>query len=371
MMFRNLAVSLVGIFAPVYFYKLGYGIPTIFMFFAVFFTARIVWDFIGGYLVARVGPKHAMIAAYILQIIAFAMLTSIERVSWPPSLIAVFWGGANSIFFVAFHTDFSKIKHKDHGGKELGWLNIMERVGLMLGPVVGGAIATWVHPSATFGASVAMYIFALIPLFFTGEAVSTHQKLHFSGLKFSQVKSDLLSYCAISIENNLCINMWPLYVAVFIFTSNTYLQLGVVSTIGVLLAMLAAMTIGKIIDEKRGRTLLRVAATCNAVLHLIRPLLTSFGGVLALNTLNEITTVGYRMPYTKGMYDAADEYPGYRIVYIVFMEAFASVAKAFAYWMLFLLSMVVMYKSLFFIVFIVGFVASFGIMLERFKALKP
>src|SRR5688500_12583149 len=70
MMFRSLAISLVGIFVPVYLYQLGYSISAIFAFNCFFFISRLFWDVGASFIVARIGPKHGMITSYGLQIIA-------------------------------------------------------------------------------------------------------------------------------------------------------------------------------------------------------------------------------------------------------------------------------------------------------------
>jgi hypothetical protein len=85
---------------------------------------------------------------------------------------------------------------------------------------------------------------------------------------------------------------------------------------------------------------------------------------------NEAVTAGYRMPYTKGMYDAADEMTGHRIVYIASMEWFSSVAKT-VFWMIIWLMVPLM--SMYWLAIVVFWLAGVGSLLgmtERFKALN-
>lgn len=369
MMLRSLAISLVGVFIPIYLYRSGYTLASILFFYAIFFTARIAWDFIGGFVVARYGPKHTMILAYVLQAVYLAMLTSLDKFAWPLVLIAILGGGSNSVFFVAFHTDFSKVKHSGHSGKEIGWLNIMQHLGGMFGPILGGVVATIFAPSYTFGAATLLFIAGLAPLFLSGEPVVTHQKLDFAGLPLNRVKRDITSYIALSIETTICIAMWPLFMALFIFTTDPFIKLGLISSASVVLGIVSARVVGKLIDEHRGRSLLRTAAVANAIVHLFRPFVPNLLGALATNAANEAITVSYRIPYTKGMYDAADDLPGRRIVYFVTLEAFGSISKALFYWLLFILSSLLLPSTLFLIVFIVGALSSLMVMTERFKAL--
>src|SRR5690606_24247459 len=65
MMLRSLALSVIGVFVPVYLYQNGYDVIQILLFFAVFFLNRTIFDVVAGYLVARWGPKHTMMLSNI------------------------------------------------------------------------------------------------------------------------------------------------------------------------------------------------------------------------------------------------------------------------------------------------------------------
>ena len=56
MLLRSLALSLIGLFVPIYLYKLGYSITDILGFFTVFFLIRIPVDIVVAFIVGRIGP---------------------------------------------------------------------------------------------------------------------------------------------------------------------------------------------------------------------------------------------------------------------------------------------------------------------------
>jgi hypothetical protein len=80
--------------------------------------------------------KTFLAVSYVLQIIALGMFMGLGSGAFPLWLVALFWGAAGSLFFTAFHVDFSKVKHAEHGGKEVGFMMIMQRVGGLLGPLL-------------------------------------------------------------------------------------------------------------------------------------------------------------------------------------------------------------------------------------------
>lgn len=369
-LFRSLALSVTGIFVPVFLLRYGYTVPDIFMFFVLFFLTRTFMDVLGGYLVAKYGPKHTMVVSYLSQVAASLFFMTLPNLHWPLLLPAVTWAAANSLFFIAFHVHFSKIKHSEHGGKELGFINIMERVGAMLGPLIGGLLAFLFNPQYIFVGAIALLILGLVPLFQSKEPTRQNQHLDFRNFHIDSIKRDYISYVAFAAENNLSLTLWPLYLALFALGTNVFISLGALGSISIGLSAVVSYYVGKKVDEKKGASLLKFATTLNALVQVLRPFVYNLPTALASSVARDVVAVGYNIPYHKAMYDAADEHPGYRIVYLVSMEAFSSFVKFVIWMLLFILSGALATKSLFIIGFAIASAASLGILTQRFKALE-
>ncbi len=372
MMFRSLAIGLVGIFIPLYLYQNGSPVWQILFFYMVMFTVQMLGSPLAAFIIARIGPKHTILLSYIFQSITMVGLILLYDRDLPIYLISLTLGLTNVLFFPAFHVDFSKIKHSIHGGKEVGWMYIMQKVGLTLGPIAGGIIAFMFGSQYIFMAALGLLCLGVVPLLITAEPVKTKQKLDFNHLKIKDIKSDLISYSGVVLENSISIVIWPLFVGIIVFRDNPYLQLGGIASISIIASLVIARAIGTLIDNKKGRSLLRYGACLNALLHLFRPFVTGFSSVLAVNIANDGLTISYTMPYTKGMYDAADQLPGHRIVYFCTLEALGSFTRLIFYGAA---SLIAFYagdsKVFFFGLFAVGSIASLVIMKERFVALRP
>lgn len=370
MMLRSLATSLVGIFIPFYLYKLGFSIQYILFFYGFM---MLLWGFcslLSAYVVARIGPKHSMLMSYLLQIFSMGQMVMIANSDWPMVFVALSIAASYSLFFVAFHVDFSKIKHSEHGGKEIGWMVTMEKIGNILGPLVGGLVAYFFDARYIFIIAAALLLLGAVPLFLTAEPVKIRQYIDFSQLRGSGLRWDYRSYAAVGIENTICMIVWPLFAAVYLLSDNPYAELGSIASAAIVASLLVARVVGKVIDEHRGRTLLRAGVILNSIVHLFRPFVTGYTGVLAVNIANEGITVMYRMPYYKGYYDHADDLPGRRIVYIASMEAVAVAARSAMYFIAAAAVLIADPKTVLVSLFLVGSVASCLIMLERFRALR-
>jgi MFS family permease len=372
MMFRSLATSLVAIFIPIYLYQNGYEVFQILYFYMIMAGTQVFANPLVAFFIAKFGPKHSILLSYVFQAAGYMGLVWLEQTPFPVTFIALTIGLGMSFFFTAFHVDFSKVKHQEHGGKEVGWMYIMQKLGAALGPIVGGVIAYFFGSQYIFVAALVVLVAGIIPLLITSEPVKTNQKLDFSGLKVGIIKRDLISYGAFILENSVSIIVWPLFIGVVVFRDNPYVQLGGVSSLSIIASFVAARGIGRLIDKRRGRRLLSAGAVSNALLHLFRPFATGFSSVLAINLVNEVVTVAYNMPMYKGVYDAADEHPGFRIVYISAMETIGAFTRMLFYGASCLAAFYFgSSKTLFFGLFAVGAVASLVITSERFQALKP
>lgn len=364
---RGTALTVIAVFVPFYLYQNNYSAAAIFAMYGVFFMARVIADIGAGFFVARFGPKHAMIVSCLLQIVNAALLLTVPSFHWHQALIAIPWGVSASFFFVAFHVAFSKIKHTTKAGHELGHMQAFEKAGHLLGPLLGGVIGTIFGAEYIFLAAAALLLGSLWPLFLSAEPVKTRQKLNFRDLPVVKIKDDLRAYTFLGIENSLCMNAWPFYAAVIALSGAVYAQLGVVSAVGVLAAIVTARIIGRMTDTTVARRLMHTSAVINGLTYLVRPFVQNVWGVFAVNVANEAITTGYRMPFMKGMYAAADDLPGFRIVYICSMEATASIAKATVWLFLALLAFALPLQAVLCVGFAIAGVASLGITTERFK----
>lgn len=370
MTLRSLGFSLVGIFVPIYLYQAGVSLQSIFLFFTIFFALRIPVAFVAAFVVGRIGPKHTIAVSTVLFIVFLSLLLSFNTLGWPLLLIAFFYTLANGLFFVAINTDFSKVKHKNHGGKELGWLYIFERAGGALGPIVGGLLAGLFAPEVTMVFAIIVLLGSLVPLFMTNEPVKVHQKVKFKNFPYMRHVRDYISLGAFNIVNVANGVFWPLLIGVFIFTEDTYAKLGVLVGVSLAISIISARMFGKMIDIRKGEVLLSYGTVMNTVLNTVRSMITASGGAIAASVLGEPIGLAYRMPLTKGFYDSADSEPGYRIVYVSVIEIATAIAKALYCLALFLSCY--FYESIdvlrfqFIFVALVGFIMLF----HKFPALK-
>lgn len=367
MLVRGVGLSMMGLFVPIYLNRIGYDLTSILVLLTCYFGTRIWFDVIAAYGVAYFGPKHIMFFGQILFAVSSALFLSLQSVTWPLWLMGAVWGASQSCFFLSFDVDFSKIKHSARGGHELGRAEIMGKLGALLGPLVGGLVSVTLGPRYIFAVSTTLLVIGLLPLFKTREPVRLRQKLQFRTFPLHKVSGMVPSIVALHLENTLSIMLWPLFIALLIISSDSvFLQVGIISTISMLVAMLATRLAGRMTDAGNARPLLRVSAWVNALIHLIRPFVRSFAPLIPLDMANQMVTAGYRIPFMKLHYDMADQLPGYRIVYVAFSESLSSLVKTTVYAFLALLSTAFSDYQVLSVAFGIAAIASLVISTERF-----
>lgn len=367
---RSLSLSLVGIFVPVYLYKIGYSITDIALFFVVWFGVRPFLGYLTAKLIGEIGPKHTMILSVGIQIAYLSFILSIQTMGWPLFLVAAIGSLYYGMYRMAFDIDFSKVKHTEHGGKEVGYMQIFERTGGVIGPLVGGLVAGFFDPRYTLALAIVVLVISLIPLLATAEPVRRHQVITLKGFNFKRYRRSFALSSAFQMQEVTGIIMWPLFLGAFILIEGTYQILGLLASISTVLAIVSAYSIGKLIDKEKGGHLLNVGATINAVVQLFKPFVSNVIGVLAINLAREPAAAMYRIPFMKGRYDEADSATGYRIVYFMYVELAIAIANIIIWGFVAAFSYYVDAKLALQISFVIGALMSLSLTKQRFAALR-
>ncbi len=320
---RLLAQYMINMFVAVYLYQAGYSLVLITSYYVISFAFRSMVVPFAARFIAKFGPKHGILAGNLLYIPALLVFPLEPVVGVPAVIIFGFFQSLSLVTFdLGYMVDFSKVKHVEHAGKEIGYMQIFERLTASLSPLIGGAVAFFIAPQATMILSAILFTAASVPLFRTKEQVRLNQKLEFKRFPWKDTWRTIRAETAIGADINASNFVWVLFLTVTVFatsSNNIYLTLGVFASITVVTSFFSAYAFGRIIDWRHGGDLLKVASIANSLTHVFRAFVTAAPGVAAVNITNEVTTTGYSMAYLRGIFDTADRATGHRIVYLMFV----------------------------------------------------
>lgn len=338
MMLKTFGLSLIGIFVPIYLYEQGFSIGQVVLFMILNYLLRMLSSRPLSLLAYKSGPKQLMRLGLYLTMAFLLMLLTLSSVSWPLPLLALVDGIAINLFYLGYHIDFSRAKKLEEFGRESEKVFATSKLAAAAAPFIGGLIATIFFPQATILLALVAIAVAGWPL--SRGPVSNPLSSNPTKLKwnFRRYGRSYLSLAALGIEQTTSVVFWPFFAALFIFTGEIYFELGLVTSVSAISAVLVVHALGKLVDSHRGGLLLVYSTWLLSVLNLFRAVASNIWQVLGINILGEWFAAGSHMPYMKGMYEESDRAED-RVAYIGAMETAVNAGRLI-FWLLVGTSMV-------------------------------
>lgn len=251
---RTFVFLLLGLFLPVFLFQTaiegGFDEKSSLMLVAFTFLAMQVTDGFMLTLVSRInaryGIKTGLIIAQLLMVLFLAILFSRQ------DYLSVFlnflvWGVAASFYWVSYHVFFLEVAKKRTFGEELGFLEV---VGLCLGliaPLLAGMIVGAFGFTPLFSFCLVFIVLSVVLLFFVKDQERT-KPVTFSAVTTEIIKRkrDFVSFIGAGAEEIVYTVAWPL----LLFTVfRSYIQVGIIGSLTVLTAVIAAIVAGKLSDR--------------------------------------------------------------------------------------------------------------------------
>ncbi len=317
---RTFAMTLAGIFIPIYLYQIGYSFQSIFLFFAWIAFFNLLSLFPTAKVVSKYGLKHSMLFSMPPLIIFFLMLYSLEIFNWPLWTIAIFGGICTSLYWLAYHTDFVHSSEKKSRGKQIGLSRILMSSAGAIAPLVGGLILTAFGFKVLFIITSLLLLVSTFPLFMSKEI---HEPAKFSFQNFFQGHKlrNISGYMGFGIENRLAAVIWPLFIFVFIL-EESYLTLGGISTAVFAFTVISTLAISKSSDINR-RKVLKTGSVFTAIIWFAKSFIVTPLQVFIVDSLQGVSRSALHIPFDAINYDKAKE--GNRIKKILEREVYIKI----------------------------------------------
>ena len=258
MAIRSLALSMIAIFIPIYFLKLGYSLTSVLIFYAIFSGVHALVVIPASKLSSKFGFKHSILYSVPLLIIFFILLFTLESYKWPLTLLAVIAGISNSLFWLGYHVNFSKSSKKKSRSSEISLSKIFSNIASMIGPIIGGLILAFISFKLLF-TIVSLFLFiSTIPLFFSKDI---HEPINFSvkQIFINQKLKDYITHIGFGIEKSVAQIIWPIFI--FFSILNSFVSLGFITTFSMLSSLIFIFAIGKFSDKNQ-RKVLKIGVFC-------------------------------------------------------------------------------------------------------------
>lgn len=294
---RQLALYTFGLFVPLFLLKLAQDlyraslVEALVLIAIYYLVIRIVYLFFVFPVVNVIrllGTRWSIFISNFLLIVDLASLSLAEQERWL-IIVSIFTAALHiPLYWLSYHFLLSADSHDEVRGREVGKLRMVERIGAIIGPILGGAIAArWGFPYL-FATSIVLVAISSIPPFFMRH--HTHDKAYWPGDVLAVVGERRNWGVLLSIGAAAAKDMTDgIFVPVFAFLLLAgYEQIGLFFAITGLVTIGVYWLVGWLFDNYSKRRLLKASVLLNCLIWVGRALTTSAGALYLVESAKRI-----------------------------------------------------------------------------------
>ena len=295
---KYFAVSMIGIFIPLYLLSVDYSLIQVFLFYAIISIIHGTFGIIAGKITSKYGIKHTILFSVPILILFYTLLYLIPNFPILFYIAPIFYGIHSSMFWIAFHSEFSKVSKKKDTGKAISIRKLLINVFSVLGPLIGGLIITFLGFKILFGVVSLLLLCSTIPLFKTKDIYFSYD----ISLKKAFQKRTLKNYIGhIGYGIESCGGLlWPLFVFFLVITN--FAGLGFLTTVSLVFSFIFIFLIGYFSDIHKHHVM-RYGATLNAITWIFKIFATTTIFVFVIDSFYGLTKSSMNIPFDTISYE--------------------------------------------------------------------
>ena len=282
---RSLAISMIALFLPMYFFLLRNSFEDVLIFyFALFLAVGIVFP-IANFIASKVGNVHMALISAPLGILFYVLIYFSNPLSIGIFALGLLYGAFEAFFWAFFHGEFSYISDKKVVSKEVSGWRAVSFFFTLMGPVLGGAIISFYGFHSLFLVVALVLIASPIPLIFSKDikiAPRFSSKEIFSK-KHLKMAPAFIGHGAAGIATTIT---WPLFIY---FLVPDFLEIGTMSLIINLVSVIVVLFIGSKVVKYGKVRLIRLGGLLFAISILLRTFVATGGQALLAWSFGALT----------------------------------------------------------------------------------
>ena len=273
---RSLAISMIALFLPMYFFLLRNSFEDVLIFYFAFFLAAGICFPIASFIASKVGNVHMDLISAPLGILFYMLIYFSNPLAIGIFVLGLLYGAFEAFFWVFFHGEFSYISDKKMLSKQVSGWRAVSFLFTLMGPVLGGAIISFYGFHTLFLTVALVLIASPIPLLFSKDikiAPRFSPKEIFSK-KHLKMAPAFIGYGAAGVATTIT---WPLFIY---FIVPDFLEIGTLSLIINLVSVIVVLFIGSKVVKYGKIRLIRIGGLLFSISILLRAFVVTSGQVL-------------------------------------------------------------------------------------------
>ena len=231
-------------------------------------------------------------------------------------------------YWTPLHTDIAKFTSKKDRGKQVSLMAVTQVILGALMPLAAGWILMEFSYSFLFVIAVIIYLIALIPF---SALPKVEEKFSWGYKKtwqefFSKARRKIIiAYSADGAESGVRIIIWPIFI--WEILNGNYLQVGIISSLVVVVTVIAQLIVGKYTDKVSRKKMLKYGTILYAIGWLIKIFIASAFQIFITSTYHNIANIFSRTSFDAINYENAADQGHYIDEYTVLREMAIQVGR--------------------------------------------
>tara|TARA_Y100000310_G_C20704331_1_gene833710 strand:- start:37938 stop:39062 length:1125 start_codon:yes stop_codon:yes gene_type:complete len=299
---RSFAVSLLGLFLPLYLHlDRGYSIQATLGFFILYSVSFAVLSPVAAKFASKYGVKHTVLFGIPFYLLFVLLLYLLGFFQIPLIIIAMLVGTSQAFYWLGMHMTVHHASTRKHRGEAMGKNKGINILATMIGPLIGGfLIAYYGFPIVFLLASIVLTLSGL-SLFLSHE---NHTKYEFNFRSLIDKEHWKFSLFFVSRGSAVIAAgvIWPLFIY---FILNDYFSLGIVGSLLSVITFILLWLVGKYSDHSNKRKIIKVSTIFDSIVWVVRGLIVTIGHVYAVTIAAAVTNGIREAPLSALEYDNA------------------------------------------------------------------
>jgi len=300
---QGFAMSLIGIFIPIYLLTLNYSVSQVLVFYIMLYAFLLFFAFFAIIVANKIGLQQTINLRFPYLFIYLISLFLLKSISLPLSIIALFGGLQMALYWIPLHILFTReAKHKEVGSST-SKLFAFPQLASMAGPILGGFIAAMLGFKILFIFVFLILFISVIPLFGSKQIKTSFKFKPSQGIKlFKKYPKYFFAEIFDNIGEEAESIIWP----IFIYLSLVKIEsVGIVGTLLALGSATFTLFIGKISDRYKKKQIIKVGAILLLFIWTTRYFIDSEIAFYVITVLAGFFTVLLLVPFTSLIYSIA------------------------------------------------------------------
>src|SRR3990167_8788110 len=334
---RTFAQALIGVFLPLYIFKLS-GKPILYMneftndlawvllFFIIRSIALLIFITpVTNLIFGKLNFKKSIFISNIAVSLSLVFILFADRYFWLIPLTAIAASFDIILYWIPFHLFFIRKSQSSDGhfGKQFGIRLFLTKLASSFGPIIGGLL-----------------IIALGFKYLFFKRYISEKNLIWTSTAFAVIAFEDIVYSI----------LWPL---LLLTLTGSFAKLGIITTVSISISAIFAVYIGKIIDKNGPKLIHKIGVIFNSLLHFSRIFANQTLFAILVDISDKLNGSLYSVPFNSITYDVAKK-EHYDSDFIIYREIIMHIGIACGLFiLLIILPMIPDYKKLFVVIGII------------------